>query len=120
MADLGAKAIVVRPVMLRIRSAHPSMLRDAYPLLCNVPTNGFITGIVRIAGVPTVGVLLRLYSRESGVLLDQIKSAAGGVYRFVGMDPTYTGGYQIMALDPSSAAPHWYTLVHDHRVAVAE
>jgi len=123
MADLGAKSVKFvdsMPNYLHIRQAHPTMLTDAYRSLCNVPTNGYITGTLRMAGVPTVGVMLRIYSRDTGVMLDQIKSGAGGVYRFNGLDPTYTGGYLLMALDPSSSAPYWSTLVHDHRVAVAE
>lgn len=121
MANLGAKTLGLnRVTKMSVRVAHPSFLNDTYKALCKVPANGIITGVVKISGVETVGVKLRLYARENGILLDEIKSVTNGVYKFVGLDPTLPGGYMVMALDPNSISPHWYTLVHDHQTAVLE
>ena len=82
-----------------------------------VPVNGVITGVARINNVATGGVLVRLYYRENGILIEQAKTDHNGVYVFSGLNPADLKAYYVTFMDPSTGAPYNYTITKDHLTA---
>lgn len=68
------------------RILRPLQVETDRPLL-GVAFNGSISGVVRDAGVPMAGAHVRLYSRQSGELLEGQWSAADGSYAFTHLEP---------------------------------
>lgn len=83
----------------------------------NYNVAGRISGVASIGGVATAGIVVRLYYRDSGNLVDQAISAAGGTYAFSGLDKTALGAYYVTFVDPNTSAPYNYTVTRDHLTA---
>lgn len=121
MTNLGAIALtfsgrdeaktvqLIRPSPLSYTSRHEDIF--------SIPCHGKRSGIISLSGTPVAGVLVRLYLRDSGVLVSQQHSKADGSYEFVGLDPTALNQYMVMMVDPKTEAPFNYTLVQDHLTA---
>lgn len=59
-----------------------------------------ITGVVRVDGVPTTGIIVELYLRSTGVLIARSSTDANGFYQFLAL--TQGAPYTIVALNPSA------------------
>lgn len=97
-------------------SAVLSAVNPPFPLI-NYPVNGRISGVVSIGAVPTAGVLVRLYYRDSGALIEQAISGTGGTYSFSGLNTSDTMAYYVTFHDPKTSAPFNYTVTKDHLTA---
>lgn len=82
-----------------------------------VPVDGIITGVVKINNVPAPGVLVRIYYRQNGILIDQAKADQSGAYTFYGLNTADPKAYYVTFMDPSSGAPYNYTVTKDHLTA---
>ena len=82
-----------------------------------VRTDGSLSGVVKISGVVAPRVLVRLYDRSTGVLLNSTFTASDGTYSFNGLDPDAAKSYYVTFLDPNESSPFNYTLTSDHLTA---
>ena len=120
MADLGAKGIVANRVLHSRPVVSPLIYKQPAPgdvKALEIDVDGSLSGIVRIAGVPTEGVSLGLFHRSSLNLIARATSNNTGAYIFRGLDRSDLENYFVLCLDPQTAAVWNYTLARDHLTA---
>lgn len=78
------------------------------------PVNGTISGNVKISGANASGVVVRLYYRDNGALVDQAISNSSGNYSFVGLNTADPKAFYVVFVDPNKDAPYNYTVARDH------
>lgn len=119
MAHLGNVGTLAHSALKRSKVAPLAVLKDntrSNPST-SYPVNGSISGTASIAGVGTAGILVRLYYRPSGLLIEQAVTGAGGTYSFTGLDPSDAGAYYVTFHDPNTSAPYNFTVTKDHLTA---
>ena len=84
------------------------------PSLAGYPVGGTISGKVKISGANAGGVVVRLYYRDSGALVDQAISNSSGNYSFVGLNTADPKAFYVVFIDPNKDAPYNYTVARDH------
>lgn len=84
------------------------------PSLAGYPVGGTISGNVKISGANAGGVVVRLYYRDSGALVDQAISNSSGNYSFVGLNTADPKAFYVVFIDPNKDAPYNYTVARDH------
>lgn len=119
MADLGAIGIAresvekqtiaswwgaVSPRVTDVNRVQPFPYWSATIPLHLIPRNGALSGVVQDTAVPKAGVMVRLYYRASGILIDQRWTASDGSYQFTGLDTTDAEAYQVVVIDTAKNA----------------
>ena len=84
------------------------------PSLAGYPIGGTISGNVKISGANAGGVVVRLYYRDNGALVDQAISNSSGNYSFVGLNTADPKAFYVVFIDPNKDAPYNYTVARDH------
>lgn len=82
--------------------------------LAGYPVDGTISGNVKISGANAGGVVVRLYYRDNGALVDQAISNSSGNYSFVGLNTADPKAFYVVFVDPNKDAPYNYTVARDH------
>ncbi len=104
----------LRPVVSPRVYSQPTLL-DPNPL--SIDVNGSISGVVKIAGVPTEGVRIGLFHRSNMELIATTISSNTGAYIFRFLDRSDLKNYFVTFLDPATDPAHNYTLTRDHLTA---
>ena len=123
MADLGSFSIQFSNIasgVIQMKRTTANSFNPKYDKVFNTPCNGIRSGVVSINGSPVMGVVVRLYFRDNGALIEQQFTKSDGSYRFEGLDPTTNKAYLITVLDPNESPPFNYTLTQDHLTALPE
>ena len=84
------------------------------PSLAGYPVGGTISGNVKISGASAGGVVVRLYYRDNGAIVDQAISNSNGNYSFVGLNTADPKAFYVVFIDPNKDAPYNYTVARDH------
>ena len=118
MASLGNVANTIGGAK-RMKVAPLSVYRGGSPETTVVGYNvaGRISGTVKISGVTAPGVVVRLYYRDNGNLIEQAISDASGDYSFAGLDTAALNAYYVVFIDPKTSSPYNYTVARDHITA---
>lgn len=115
MADLGSIGKKL-PTGLYSKVGPVAILGSVSPSepFAGYPVNGSISGNVKISGVNVGGVVVRLYYRDNGALVDQAISNSSGNYSFVGLNTADPKAFYVVFVDPNKDAPYNYTVARDH------
>jgi hypothetical protein len=117
MADLGSIGISRQVIVHAKLVVSSKIYKTQTPNDINslsIDANGFISGVVKINGVPTSGVHIGLYYRPNLNLIAQATSDNIGAYIFRGLDRFDLKNFFVVILDPQEDSPHNYSLVRDH------
>lgn len=79
-----------------------------------VDVTGSISGRVTIGSVPTQGVHVGLFYRDSFNLIARATTSNTGDYTFDGLDRSDLGAYFVTVLDPQASPEFNYSLTRDH------
>lgn len=112
MADLGSVGQKL-PTGLYSKVGPEAILGKGGPL-AGYPVDGTISGNVKISGANAGGVVVRLYYRDNGALVDQAISNSSGNYSFVGLNTADPKAFYVVFVDPNKDAPYNYTVARDH------
>ena len=112
MADLGSVGQKL-PTGLYSKVGPVAILGKGGPL-AGYPVDGTISGNVKISGANAGGVVVRLYHRDNGALVDQAVSNSSGNYSFVGLNTADPKAFYVVFVDPNKDAPYNYTVARGH------
>ena len=117
MASLGNVGVKAPQHSLSMKVAPLAVVDYKLVPAISYPVSGRLSGVVSIAGTPRVGVVVRLYYRSSGQLIEQAISGTGGTYSFAGLDVSDPGAYYVTFIDPNTSTPYNFTVTKDHLTA---
>lgn len=110
----GAVTVITRPVLYALRRM--PMLFEAPNITStsaamSSPMTSSVSGTVLLNAVPVANCVVRLYHRDSGLLVDRTLTDSVGAYNFTNLYGA-TDGYFAIAFDPAGGG-QYDAVVHD-------